>query len=192
MINWARTYCRAQFCSTGLEGIVLSVENAAISLNPKKTATRRRDKTLRNRALSTYGMTFFPFTSSDLVYPGNPPFNRLYLQAHIRINVVEDLRIKVSLNPKKTATRRRDKTLRNRALSTYGMTFFPFTSSDLVYPGNPPFNRLYLQAHIRINVPKDLRIKVSPRRDTNRNFCCNGAFVRLWQLSSATDSSFLS
>ncbi|MDE2999549.1 MAG: hypothetical protein OXU79_10785, partial [Gemmatimonadota bacterium] len=43
-----------------------------VNLNPKKTATRRRDKTLRNRALSTYGKTFFPFTSSDLVYPGNP------------------------------------------------------------------------------------------------------------------------
>ena len=40
------------------------------------------------------------------------------------------------------------------------MTFFPFTSSELVYPGNPPFNRLYLQTHNRINVPEDLRIKV--------------------------------
>ena len=60
-------------------------------------ATRRRDRTLRKGAISTYRMTFFPFTSSDLVYPGNPPFNRLYLQAHIRINVPEDLRIKVGL-----------------------------------------------------------------------------------------------
>ena len=68
--------------------------------------------------------------------------------------------VRVNLNPKKTATRRRDKTLRNGAISTYRMTFFPFTSSDLVYPGNPPFNRLNLQAHIRINVPEDLRIKV--------------------------------
>ena len=70
----------------------------------------------------------------------------------------------IGLNPQKTATRRRDKTLRNGALSTYRQVFFHFTSSDLVYPGNPPFNRLYLQAYIRINVPEDLRIKVSPRR----------------------------
>ena len=67
----------------------------AIILNQKQTATRRRDKTLRNGVLSTYRWTFFPFTSSDLVYPGNPPSNRLYLQAYIRINVPEDLRIKV-------------------------------------------------------------------------------------------------
>ena len=68
-----------------------------LSLNPKKTATRRRDKTLRNGAFSTYGRTFFSFTASDPVYPGNPLSNRLYLQAHIRINVTEDLRIKVRL-----------------------------------------------------------------------------------------------
>ena len=90
---------------------------------------------------SSLGMEFsFSSTSSYLVHPVNPQFN---------------------LNPKKTATRRRDKTLRNRALSTYGKTFFPFTASDLVYPGNQPSNRLYLIAHIRINVPEDLRIKVN-------------------------------
>ena len=67
------------------------------NLNPKKTASRRRDKTLRNGALSTYRRTFFPVTSSDLVYPGNPPSNRLYLQSYIRINVPEELRIKANL-----------------------------------------------------------------------------------------------
>ncbi len=29
------------------------------------------------------------------MYPGNPPSNRLYLQTYIRLNVPEDLRIKV-------------------------------------------------------------------------------------------------
>ena len=36
----------------------------------------------------------------------------------------------------------------------------PFTSSNLMYPGNPQFNRLYQLAHIRFNVPENLRIKV--------------------------------
>ncbi|MDE3260155.1 MAG: hypothetical protein OYM47_20165 [Gemmatimonadota bacterium] len=76
--------------------IALKSQLKRINLNPKKTATRQRDKTLRNGALSTYRRTFFPFTSCDLMYPGNPQFNRLYLQAHIRINVPEDLRIKVN------------------------------------------------------------------------------------------------
>ena len=34
------------------------------------------------------------------------------------------------------------------------------TSSNLMYPGNPQFNRLYHLAHIRFNVPEDSRIKV--------------------------------
>ena len=37
---------------------------------------------------------------------------------------------------------------------------FQFTSSNLMYPGNPQFNRLYHLAHIRFNVPENLRIKV--------------------------------
>ena len=42
-------------------------------------------------------MAEFPFTSNNLVYPGNPQFNRLYQLAYIRINVHEDIRILVNL-----------------------------------------------------------------------------------------------
>ena len=38
--------------------------------------------------------------SNDLKYPDNPPSNRLYQLAHIRINVHENLRIKVESPPK--------------------------------------------------------------------------------------------
>ena len=40
-----------------------------------------------------------PFTSSDLVYPGDPQFNRLCQLAYFRINVHENARIIVSFFP---------------------------------------------------------------------------------------------
>ena len=68
-----------------------------ISLNSTKAASRRRDKTFRIGPKKSSGRTFIPFTSGDLKYPGNPVFNRLYSPAYIRINVPEELRIKVRL-----------------------------------------------------------------------------------------------
>ena len=116
----------------------------AISLNPKKTATRQRDKTLRNGAISTYRMTFFP--SRPLTWC---------------ILVIRRLIAFVYPNSKNTATGRRDKILLIRVLTSYGRTSIQLTSSNLVYPGNPQFNRLYQLAHIRTNVTEKRRILVN-------------------------------
>ena len=69
---------------------------AFIYPNSKNTATGRRDKILLNRVITSYGRTSFQLTSSNLVYPGNPQFNRLYRPAHIRTNVTEKRRILVN------------------------------------------------------------------------------------------------
>ena len=51
-------------------------ETGHISLNSAKTATRRRDETFRMRPKWSQGRTFFPFTYSVLMYPGNQQSNR--------------------------------------------------------------------------------------------------------------------
>ena len=54
--------------------------------------------------------------------------------------------------------------MRNGVSRLFIRMILRFTSSDLVYPGNPQFNRLYQLAYIRFNVPKKRRIKVEKAR----------------------------
>ena len=91
-------------------------------------------------------------------------------------------------NSKNTATGRRGKTLRNGVLTSYGRTFFQLTSSNMVYPGYPQFNRLYLRTHVRINVPEKRRILVykhifelmSPKTYESRLIACSVRMYLYW------------
>ena len=78
-----------------------AINSALFNPNSKKTATRRYNKAFRNGPKRSSKWTFFPFTSSDLKYLGNPTSNHLSPLGYTRINASEESRIKVKrmVNP---------------------------------------------------------------------------------------------